>query len=186
MTLKAAAEVALRGMVGRNAIDYVMVEARADVEAGTHDFLQELMDGYQCGVAITKVSLQEVDAPPQVREAFHEVVRAREDKERLCREAEGYAEDIVPKDRGEKEQMILAAEAYKQQRILRAQGDTEKFLEILEEYQKAKDVTRQRLYLETIERIFPEVEKIIIDSEAGGDLLQFLPLKELTAPGEAK
>lgn len=181
--LKAAGEISLRGIVGQNPIDYVMVEARADVEDRIMKFLQDLMDSYESGVLVTKVSLQEVDAPQQVRDAFHDVVRAREDRERLIREAEGYTADVVPKARGEKQKVILAAEAYKQQRIIRAQGDAAKFLKVLEEYQKAKDVTRRRLYLETMEAILPGIEKVIIDSQIGGNLLQFLPLKEITSPG---
>ena len=181
-TLKTATEVALRATVGKNTIDYVMIEGRADVQNTTREMLQQLMDTYECGLLITDVKLQEVDAPEEVRDAFHDVVRAKEDRSKLIREAEGYAADIVPKARGEKEKLILEAEAYRQQRIVRAQGDAEKFLKVLEEYQKAPEVTRQRLYLETMERILPNLEKIIIDSEIGGNLLQFLPLKDLTSP----
>ncbi len=178
--LKAAAEVALRGIVGQNPIDYVLVEGRSDVEARTREFLQELLDSYDAGLTVTKVNLQEVDAPEQVRDAFQEVVRAREDKEKVIREAEGYALDLVPKAKGEKEKTILDAEAYRDQRILLAQGDASKFTQVLEEYAKAPEVTRQRLYLETIERVLPGIEKIIIDSQSAGNLLQFLPLKGLT------
>ncbi|MFC1926791.1 hypothetical protein ACFLWV_03475, partial [Chloroflexota bacterium] len=119
------------------------------------------------------------------RDSFNDVVRAKEDKSKLIREAEGYAADIVPKARGEKEKLILDAEAYKEQRIVRAQGDAEKFLTVLEEYLKAPGVTRQRLYLETIERILPNLEKIIIDPANSGNLLQFLPLKDLAGSEQA-
>lgn len=180
VALKAAAEVALRGVVGQNPIDYVLVEGRSDVEARTHEFLQELLDSYQSGLLVTKVNLQEADAPEQVRDAFQEVVRAREDKEKLIREAEGYALDLVPKAKGEKEKTILDAEAYREQRILQSEGDASKFTQVLEEYLKSPEVTRQRLYLETIERVLPGIEKIVIDSQSAGSLLQFLPLKELT------
>ncbi len=188
-TLKTATEVALRAAVGSNSIDYVMLEGRPEVQEETRKMLQELMDNYGAGVMITEVKLQEVDAPEEVRDAFHDVVRAKEDKDRLIREAEGYAADIIPKARGEKEKMIREAEAYKQQRIIKAQGDAERFLEVLKEYRKAPEVTRQRLYLETIERILPEAEKIVIDSESAGNLLQLLPLKKLSAlekPEETK
>lgn len=180
VALKAAAEVALRGIVGQNPIDYVMVEGRSDVETRTHEFLQELLDSYKAGLTVTKVNLQEVDAPEEVRDAFQEVVRAREDKSKLIREAEGYAADIVPKAKGEKEKTILDAEAYREQRILQSEGDASKFTQVLEEYLKSPEVTRQRLYLETIERVLPGIEKIVIDSQSAGSLLQFLPLKELT------
>lgn len=175
--LKAAAEVALRGVVGRNSIDFVMIEGRQQVENDTVAYLQDLLDTYESGLLVTAVKLQEVDAPEQVRDAFHDVVRAKEDKEKVMNEARGYREDLVPKARGEAQQMIKAAEAYKEQRIIRARGDAEKFLKVLEEYGKAKDVTRKRLYLEAMERILPGIEKIIIASD-GGNLLQFLPLRE--------
>ncbi|MDP3063790.1 MAG: FtsH protease activity modulator HflK [Chloroflexota bacterium] len=174
--LKGAAEVALRSAVGNSPIDDVLTERRAEVQDVTKVMLQRLMDNYQSGIAVTEVKLQEVDAPQEVRDAFHEVVRAREDRERLVREAEGYLADIVPKARGEKEKAIKAAEAYRAQRTLRSQGDAEKFLEVLEEYQKAPDVTRHRLYLEIIETILPGVNKIIMDPGVASNLLPFLPL----------
>ena len=183
--LKSAAEVALRGAVGQNSIDFILTEGRAQVQEQTRAFLQELMDSYESGLVITEVKLQEVSAPAEVRDAFDEVVRAREDKNRKIREAEGYAADVVPKARGEKEQLIQAGLAYREERIIRAQGDAEKFLSVLEEYRKAPDVTRKRLYLETIERILPDVEKIVIDPQAGGNLLPFLPLRgipDVTTP----
>ncbi|MDP6510224.1 MAG: FtsH protease activity modulator HflK, partial [Dehalococcoidia bacterium] len=142
--LKSAAEVALRGVVGRNSIDYVWVEARTAVENQALEFLQALMDSYESGVVVLGVKLQEVDAPEEVRDAFQDVARAREDRERLEREAEGYAADIVPRAKGEKAKQIQEATAYKEQRVLRAQGDAERFLAVLEEYRKAPDVTRQR------------------------------------------
>lgn len=175
--LKSAAEVALRSAVGQNTIDYIMLDGRAYVQEQTRAFLQQLMDDYQSGVMITEVRLQEVYAPEEVKDAFDEVVRAREDRERKIREAEGYAADVVPKARGEKEQQIQMGLAYKEERIIRAQGDAEKFLSVLEEYQKAPDVTRKRLYLETIEKILPGEEKIIIDPQVGENLLPFLPLR---------
>ena len=180
--LKSATEVALRSAVGNTPIDGVLTERRVEVQEGTKAFLQRLMDDYQSGITVTEVKLQEVDAPSQVRDSFHEVVRAREDRERLVREAEGYRADIVPKARGEKEKTIKGAEAYKEQRILRSQGDAEKFLKVLSEYQKAQDVTRQRLYLETLEMLLPGIDKIIIDSKAAPNLLPFLPL--IAIPGQ--
>ncbi len=177
--LKSAAEVALRGVVGRNSIDYVWTEARTAVENQTLEFLQALMDSYVSGILVLGVKLQEVDAPQEVRDAFQDVARAREDRERLEREAEGYERDIVPRARGEKQKQIQEATAYKEQRVLRAQGDADRFLAVLKEYRKAPDVTRQRLYLETLETVLPGIEKIIIDPEDKGNVLQFLPLREM-------
>jgi membrane protease subunit HflK len=177
--LKAAAEVALRHTVGQHPIDYTLVEARAAVEEEVRAFLQGLLDDYETGLLVTQVKLQEVDAPQEVRDAFQDVVRAKEDKQRLIREAQGYAADVVPKARGQKQQVIKEAEAYKERRVIRAQGEAERFLSVLAEYKQAPEVTRKRLYLETLENILPNVEKIIIDSKATGGVLPMLPLQEM-------
>lgn len=178
---KAAAEVALRHTVGQNPIDYTLVEARAAVEEETRSFLQTLLDNYDSGLLVTQVKLQEVDAPKEVRDAFQDVVRAKEDKQKLIREAQGYAADVVPKARGQKEQAIREAEAYKERRVIRSQGDAEKFLSVLAEYKRAPDVTRKRLYLENIEALLPNVEKIILDDQAAGGVLPFLPLRGMAS-----
>jgi membrane protease subunit HflK len=113
-----------------------------------------------------------------VEKAFSDVVSAKEDKDRLIKEAEGYREDVLPKARGEAQKIIREAEAYKAERIEHANGDADKFLAVLKEYEKAKEVTRKRLYLETMEKILPGVRKFIIDDDVGGNLLQFLPLEK--------
>lgn len=178
--LRTATEVALRSVVGNVPIDDVLTERRALVQDETKVFLQRLTDEYSAGITITELKLQEVDAPQEVRDSFHEVVRAREDRDRLVREAEGYQADLVPRARGEKEKTVKAAEAYKEQRILRAGGDADKFLAVLKEYQKAKYITRQRLYLETIETVLPGIDKIIINSGTASNLLPFLPLRTVS------
>jgi membrane protease subunit HflK len=178
--LRTATEAALRSIVGNTIIDDVLTDRRAEVQDKAQVLLQRLMDSYEAGVTVTDLKLQEVDAPTEVRDAFQEVVRAREDRNRLVREAEGYQADVVPRARGEKERTIAAAEAYEQQRVLRAQGDAERYLSVLKEYQKAKEVTRQRLYLETMERILPEIDKIILDSNTASNLLPFLPIKGIS------
>jgi len=155
-----------------------------EIQDETREMLQSLMDDYNSGLFVTTVKLQDVSPPEEVSDAFDEVVRAREDEVRLVREAEGYAADIVPKARGKKEEIIKEAEAYKEERIARARGDAQKFLKVLEKYQESPEVTRQRLYLETIDRVLPDLEKVVIDSEISGNLLQFLPLKEM--PGLEK
>lgn len=179
--LLTATEAALRSVVGNTAIDNVLTERRSEVQDSTKALLQQLMDNYRSGVTVTDLKLQEVDAPKEVRNAFHEVVRAREDRDRIVREAEGYEADVVPKARGEKERTIKAAEAYKEQRILRAKGDTDRYLAVLKEYQKAKEVTRQRLYLETMEGVLPEIDKIILDSDTASNVLPFLPIRDISA-----
>ena len=176
-TLRAAAEVALRSIVGRNTIDYTMTEGREDVQAQVRVYLQRLLDDYQTGLLATAVQLLVVDAPDQVRNAFHDVVRAWEDRERLTQEAEGYREDVIPRARGEAHQIIQAAEAYREQRVLRAMGEAARFSAVLREYQLAPDVTRERLYLETMERVLPKAEKFILSGDSG--VVPFLPLRSL-------
>jgi modulator of FtsH protease HflK len=179
--LHTSAEVALRSAVGRNTIDYTMTEGRVEVQEQAKSALQELLDAYQTGLLATEVRLLVVDPPSEVRDAFHDVVRALEDRDRLMKEADGYREDVVPKARGEAAQAVQQAEGYKAQRVIRAQGDAERFLKILAEYHKAKDITRDRLYLESIERTMPTMEKFILESGTKGGVVPLLPLKELAA-----
>ena len=173
-----AAEVALRQVVGQRPIDDVLIDEKLQVEIDILELLQKIIDKYNSGVRIKEVKLQTVRPPKEVAAAFNDVVSAKEDKDRLIKEAEGYREDLMPKARGQKESLIRKAEAYRTERIERANGDVAKFLAILEQYEKAKDVTRKRLYLETMERILPGIRKFVIDPEVGGNLLQFLPLEK--------
>lgn len=183
--LKAAAEVAIRGVMGNTAIDDALTVGRPIVESQTKEFLQRLLDSYETGLHVVEVKLLVVDPPDEVKDAFHEVVRAFEDRERLVKEAEGYREDVLPKARGDAQKEILAAEAYKEQRTLRSQGDADRFLKVLGEYKKAEQVTRKRLYLETVEKVLKPTRKYIIDGQAGGNnLLQFLPIGGGEAPAE--
>lgn len=185
--LHTAAQVALRGAVGQNSIDYTMTDGRVEVQAQVKTYLQKLLDTYQTGLLVTEARLLVVDPPSEVRDAFHDVVRALEDRERLVREAEGYREDVVPKARGEAAQMVQQAEAYKAQRVIRAQGDAARFLSVLAEYNKAQAVTRDRLYLESMERIMPTMEKFILDQNGqGSGVLPLLPLKGMTTPPPAE
>ncbi|MBI2163386.1 MAG: FtsH protease activity modulator HflK, partial [candidate division NC10 bacterium] len=156
-TIRAATEVALRSRVGNTTIDEVLTVGRLRVQDETREFLQQLMDTYESGLLITEVKLQTVDAPDQVKDAFHDVVRAREDRERLINEARGYREDIIPRARGQAQEILRAAEAFKEERILRARGDAARFEAVLAEYRKAPRVTRERLHLETLERVLPTV-----------------------------
>ncbi len=177
--LHTSAEVALRSAVGRNTIDYTMTDGRVEVQEQAKSALQELLDAYQTGLLVSEARLLVVDPPTEVRDAFHDVVRALEDRDRLVKEADGYREGVVPNARGEAAQMVQQAEGYKAQRVIRAQGDGERFLKVLAEYDKAKAITRDRLYLESVERIMPGVEKFILDSGERGGVLPLLPLKGL-------
>lgn len=176
-TIKDAAEVALRQVVGQRPIDDVLINEKDQVQIDISTLLQEIVDGYESGIRITEVKLQTVQPPKEVAASFSDVVSAKEDKEKLIQEAKGYQEDIIPKARGQARSIVLTAEGYKEEKVKRAKGDVAKFLAVLEEYEKAKDVTRKRLYLETMEKVLPSIKKFIIDSEAGDGLLKLLPLE---------
>ncbi len=173
-----AAEVALRQVVGQRPIDDVLITEKLQIEIDIRELLQRIIDNYNSGLKVIEVKLQTVRPPKEVAAAFSDVVSAKEDKDRFVKEAEGYREDILPKARGKAEAIIRAAEAYKAERVKRSQGDADRFLTVLKEYRNAKDVTRKRLYLETMERILPGIRKFVIDPDAGGSLLQFLPLEK--------
>jgi membrane protease subunit HflK len=179
--LKASAEVALRGVVGENTIDYTMTRGRMEIQNKVEAYLQRLLDTYDTGLQVTQARLLVVDPPSQVQEAFHDVVRAWEDRERLIKEADGYQEDVLPKARGQAQQEIREAEAYKAQRVIRAEGDVQRFASILTEYSKAPKVTRERLYLESVEKFLPKTRKFVLESPESR-LLPLLPLTEAAKP----
>jgi modulator of FtsH protease HflK len=181
-TLHSATEVALRSTVGGMTIDEVMIENRAKVQDETRAFVQRLMDAYQSGVVITDVKLQAADPPEAVKDAFHDVVRAREDRERLINQALGYQADLLPRARGTAQQTIREAEGYKEKRVLLAEGEANRFLNVLAEYEKAKDVTRERLHLETVERILPDIDKFIVDGDIAQRLVPMLPFGGTVTP----
>jgi len=178
-TLRGATEVALRSAVGSMTIDQVMIEERAKVQDDTRAFVQRLMDDYQSGISISEVRLQAADPPDQVRDAFHDVVRAREDREKLINQAMGYQADILPRARGEAQKILREAEAYREERTLLARGEAARFLSVLAEYQTARDVTRNRLHLETIEKVLPDIDKIIMGGEVSDRMLPLLPINAL-------
>jgi membrane protease subunit HflK len=178
-SLHQAAQVAIRSVVGNTSIEDVLTTGRAQAQEHATGYIQTLMDQYESGLLITEVRLQVVDPPEQVKDAFNEVVRAREDRERQQNEAQAYMEDVVPKARGEAEQIIRAADAFRQERVLQAQGDVARFRAVLEEYRKGKDVTRERLYLETVERVLSKVGKVVVDKGVGDRTLPLLPLNDL-------
>lgn len=175
-TIKDAAETSLRQVVGSRNIDDVLTTEKEAVQADTKVQLQDLLDLYGTGIRVVEVKLLNVRPPTQVQDAFDDVVRAREDKERTINLADAYREDILPRARGEAARLTEAAEAFKQERVAIATGESDRFLSILREYENSEEVTRQRLYLEAMEDILPGVTKFIVDSESGGNLLQFLPL----------
>lgn len=182
ITIKDIAETALRQVVGSRPIDDVLTDQKEAIQAETKLLIQELLDDYNTGINVREVKLLAVFAPEQVRDAFDDVVRAKEDKARIINLADAYKEDILPRARGDAARVIQGAEAFKQERIAKATGEASRFLAVLEEYQKAEDVTRQRLYLEAMEEILPGITKFIVAAESGGNLLQFLPLNGTAPP----
>ncbi len=180
LTIKDAAETSLRQVVGQRAIDDVLTVEKEAVQEDTRLKLQELLDLYQTGIRVTEVKLLNVRPPEQVQDAFDDVVRAREDKDRIINLADAYKESQLPLARGEAARLTEAAEAFRETRVAQATGQADRFLAVLQEYRKAPGVTRQRLYLEAMEEILPGVTKFIVDADNGGNLLQLLPLNETT------
>lgn len=178
LTIKDAAETSLRQVVGQRAIDDVLTTEKEAVQEDTRLKLQELLDLYQTGIRITEVKLLNVRPPDQVQDAFDDVVRAREDKDRIINLADAYRESQLPLARGDAARLTEAAQAFRETRVAQATGQADRFLAVLQEYRKAPDVTRQRLYLEAMEEILPGVTKFIVDADNGGNLLQLLPLNE--------
>jgi membrane protease subunit HflK len=177
-TVKAVAESAMREVVGRSNIQPILTGARQNIETGGQDLMQATLDNYGAGIQITQVQLQKVDPPSQVIDAFRDVQAARADLERSQNEAQTYANKVVPEARGRAAQITQNAEAYREQTVAEAKGATSRFLQVYDEYKKAPDVTRQRMYLETMERLFGGTDKIIMDS--GGGVVPYLPLDQLT------
>ncbi len=179
-TVKAVAESAMREAVGRSAIDDVLTEERESVERESQAVMQAALDDYGAGIEIVRVKLQKADPPDAVIAAFRDVQAARADQERMRNEAQAYANDIIPRARGEAEEVRLQAEGYKEQVVADAEGEASRFLAIYGEYALAKDVIRQRMYLETMEEILAGMNKIVIDSGASGSgVVPYLPLPEV-------
>ena len=165
-TLKDAAEAALRLVVGQRGLGDVLAEQRVEVEIATRERLQDILDSYDTGINVVSVELQDVQAPEQVRDAFFDVLQARQDKETAINQAQAYENQVIPEARGQAQQIIQPAEAFKQARIARAEGEAERFTSILQQYQLSKGVTRQRLYLEAMEDILPGISKIIVSPDS--------------------
>ncbi|MEE8516999.1 MAG: FtsH protease activity modulator HflK [Alphaproteobacteria bacterium] len=181
LTIKMAAESAMREIIGKTPIQPILAEGRRKVEQDTEVLLQRVLDDYGSGIQITQLQLQKVDPPGPVVDSFRDVQRARADLERLRNEAEAYRNDIIPRARGEAAKLVQDAEAYKQEVVARSEGDAKRFLSVYNEYKMAKEVTTQRIYLETMEEILRRTNKIIIDSAAGRGpgVVPYLPLPEI-------
>ena len=176
LTVRQAAEASLRTVVGRNRIDETLTTGKFAIQEETKLQLQAILDKYESGIHIVAVQLQDVSPPKEVIGAFKDVASAKEDKNRMINQAEGYRNDVIPKARGEAEAMIRDAEGFRDSRVKRAEGDAAKFTTILKEYNKAKSITEKRLYLETMEKVLPDIEKIIVPDKDSGNMLNLLNL----------
>ena len=173
--IRDATETVIRGITGSKKIDEALTTGKAEIQVLAKDQIQELLDRYDSGLQIVALQLQDVHPPEQVEAAFKDVVSAREDKERMINEAQGYRNTIIPEARGQAAKIVREAEGYREQNIKRAQGDANRFLQQYEEYKKAPDITRKRIYLETMEEVLPNINKFIMENKGSG-VLPVLPL----------
>ncbi len=181
-TIGKAAEASMREVVGKSKIDEALTTGKAVIQQDTMTLLQTILDQYQSGVQIAAVQLQDVGPPEAVAAAFKDVTNAKEDREKLINQAQGYRNDIIPRAKGEAAELVNRARGFAQARVNRAQGEANRFLATLKEYNQAKDVISKRIYIETLEEILPHMEKIIIEGKGGERLLPYLPLDRLSKP----
>jgi len=183
-SLREATDSAIREIVGTNNMDFILEAGRDVIAQSSGDLLQEVVDRYDSGIMVESFNLQEVRPPSQVQGAFDDVVRAREDQIRFANEAQAYANQVVPEARGQAARVLEESRGYRESLIARADGEADRFIALYQEYARAPDVTRQRLYLETIEALFASVPKVLMDVEQGNNLF-YLPLDRMTGSGSA-
>ncbi len=184
-TVKEVAESAIREVIGKSRVQDVLTEKRREIEVKVMELLQRTLDAYGAGVRVTQLQMQRAEAPSQVMDAFRDVAAAAIDQKRIQNEADGYANKVIPEARGEVERIKNEAQGYKERVIAEAKGQTDRFVKIYDEYKKAPEVTRKRMYLETMERVLGGTDKIILDSKGGGGgggAVPFLPLDQLRRP----
>ena len=179
ITIKSIGESVMREKIGQTPIDPILSEGKSIVEEDVKNSVQAVLDYYQSGVLVTQVQLQKADPPELVIESFRDVQRAKTDEQRLRNEAEAYRNDIIPKARGEAERKIQEAEAYKKEVVAKAEGEAQRFISVYNSYKTSKDVTRERIYLETLEKTLGKIDKVIVDNNAGSGVVPYLPLPEL-------
>jgi membrane protease subunit HflK len=181
-TLKQATESAQRGVVGQYDMDYLLTEGRSQIVAQIETDIQNIMDSYLSGVRVTSVNLQDAQPPEQVQGAFEDAIKAREDEQRLKNEAEAYSNEVIPKARGNAARLTQESEGYRAKTIAEAEGNASRFSQLLTEYEKAPEVTRKRLYIDTMEVVLSKSEKVLVDVKNGNNLM-YLPLDKLSAAG---
>ena len=185
-TIKVVAETAMREVIARKKIQTILTQGRAEIEIEVQKIMQQILDSYNSGVDITQVQAQKSDPPAQVIDSFRDVQAAKADKERAQNEAEAYANDIIPRARGEAAKIVQEAEGYKKEVVAQAEGEASRFIAIYNEYAKAKTVTQERMYLETMEKVLSGVNKIIIDKQSGSGVVPYLSLPELKKNTDAQ
>lgn len=183
-TLGDASESAIREVIGKSDMDYILGAGRVPISESTRTVIQKALDEYGAGIEVTKVNLRDVNFPSQVEQAVQDAIKAREDKERLKFEAESYANDILPRARGNAVRRIQDAEAYKERVIANADGEAARFTALLKEYEKAPEVTRERMYIDAIEYVYSNSNKVLLDAEGSGNLL-YLPVDKMMERGAA-
>lgn len=181
-TVKEVAESVMREVVGKSSIAPLLTKERAKTAQDVEELVQKTLDSYGAGVRITGIQMKKADPPAKVIDAFRDVQAARADQERLQNEARAYANRIVPEARGAAERILQAAQGYRDQTVAEATGEAARFEKVYDEYRKAPDVTRKRIFLETMERVFKDTDKIILDGKGGSGVVPYLPLNELTKP----
>jgi len=179
------AESAIREIVGRSRLDFVLEEGRQEITAKTKELIQRTLASYKTGIEVTTVNLQGVNVPEQVQSSQRDAIKAREDKERLENEAQAYSNEILPKARGGAARIVEDAKAYKAKVVAEAQGQADRFVAVMKEYNKAPEVTRNRLYLETLQQVYSSTSKVMVDAKGNGNLLM-LPLDKLMQQTGAK
>jgi len=179
-TLKQLTESVLRGVIGRNNMDFVLTEGRSQIVAEIKEEIQQAMDDYQAGISVASVNLQDAQPPEEVQGAFEDAIRAREDKQRLINEAEAYSNEVIPKARGAASRILQEAEAYSAEKVAKAKGETERFDQLLVEYEKNPAITRKRLYLEAKEKLYASTNKVILDTDQPPAI--YMPLQQMPAP----
>jgi membrane protease subunit HflK len=177
--LRDAAEAAMREVIGASKIDDALTEGKERIQVDAEKTLQDIVDQYEAGIEIVTLKLQDVGPPEPVSDAFKDVISAEQDKERMINEARGYSNDIVPKARGEAAQLINEAQAYLETKVRDAEGVAQRFIAVYDEYEKAKEVTKRRLYIETLEEVLSRVDKIIVDDAVSQQIVPYLPLDQL-------
>ena len=178
-TLKQLTESVLRGVIGRNNMDFVLTEGRSQIVAEIKQEIQQAMDDYHAGIMIASVNLQDAQPPEEVQGAFEDAIRAREDKQRLINEAEAYSNEVIPKSRGAASRILQEAEAYAAEKVAKARGETERFDQLLVEYEKNPAITRKRLYLEAKEKLYATTNKIVMDTDQPPAI--YMPMQQTPA-----